>query len=385
MNKRIIFISVVCIMAALPVEAQNSKHTYKMGPLTWNDFVHKNAIDNQVSYMEYYMGYAESSKEVDGVTYRKPSVYAYMAPGFSWADTNYRTPELLQYNQCIFDLLELYRRQLEGGLSGLAIGESRQMLDNTMRRLDEDIYRMGKETNQGSDTAELHRWQRQLAAELDSVKADAYGYEDAKFRWGSFLGFGYTNTLGEVHNHFGGSFEFYWDLDLGWNRHFVKSGMTIGAGHANGYSYDPDHIASTDPVTGIVTYDPEWALWPKDGLIHFGWYALYGYSVVDNTKYRITPFVGYGLQYYGLDEDDSSVGFGSGQLHFGVDFDKHLSNVVAKWGYDGYFNAEHTLFDLDVKLYGTYGRYNGIAGTPAGFSINLQVGIGFMQGAAHCK
>lgn len=370
--KRILFISAFCLLFISFSEAQQYIHKWKMGPLSWNDFVHRTALDGRYSYLEYYMGYTTEQKKVNNVTYTRPAAYAYISAENSWADTHYRTEALLQYNQCAFDLLEVYRRKLTRELNQNEILERDMLLDNTMRRLGEDMTRLERSTEQGANTAELERWKGELKAALDTT-AESYQYRftDNTFRWGMSFDLGILGTGGELHDYFSNAFGLSMNMDLGWKKHFVMTGMYFGGGRCK------QNVPNVNSEYNNLS--------AKDPLTVFDLYAAYGYSIIDNNYIRLTPFVGYGLLAMLFTPDEgSSMGSGNGCFHFGIDFNKKFCNTV---DYDifpvGNTNAMHSMFTLNTKVYATYNNFKTIVGAPQGFTINIQVGLGLMAGGAH--
>ena len=336
--KRILSIIMFSALLTCTAMGQIQSHTWEMGPLTWNDFQHKTALNGHYSFMEYYMGFDQSRKVVDGVTYVGQSVYAFVSPEYSWADTAHRSPALLRYNQTAFGLMEVYRRRLERRMftANLYINDQ-QMLDNTMRQLNDDIDRLEAETRQGSDSAVLAR------------------------------------VGGNLHRYFGNGMGMSFNFDMGWRRHFLTFGMGFAGSRCR------DTVFSVHSTPENIE-----DLWTGDRLAVLDLYAAYGFSVLDNARCRLTPFVGYGLVgFFFTPDNGSSIGPSTGSIHAGVDFNLHFSNQVFRLPYSilGY-NATHDLASLNIKAFGTYGRLNSAIGAPAGFTFNVQVGFSFLSGKA---
>lgn len=345
--KRVFLFSVLCVSMLGVLNAQNYVHTWKMGPLTWNDFSHNTTVDGLHSYMEYYFQIDdEKYHEFEGVTYSKPHVVAYMVPFYSWADSNYRTPGLLRYNQCCFGLLEVYRRQLESDIQNMLFFDRSQVLGRTMHRLEEDFKRVLQETQEGADSIVLARWENTIQSRLDSSNVEIkYGFEDAPFRWGFSLGLGYQAVVGQLDDVFGNGLGLAMNFELGFKRFFWNSSMYIGGSrcYANLYNIKD----SLDD------------LYPDDELTVLNLYTSLGYSVIDNNKMRLTPFVGYGLMgYYFTPDDGYSMGTGNGCWHLGLDFNHYFHNQVTNWGFsNNFYNGDHTTLNLNVKLYATYNNF----------------------------
>ena len=372
--KRILSIVMLSVLLGSAAMGQIQSHTWEMGPLTWNDFQHKTELNGHYSFLEYYMGIDQSRKKVDGVLYVMPSAYAFVSPEFSWADTAYRSPALLRYNQTAFGLMEVYRRRLERRIATADVFvNEQQVLDNTMRQLNEDIDRLESETRQGSDTTVLARWEREVSHQLDSLKPlDIYSHTDAPFRWGMEMSCGFSGVGGDWHHYFSNGLGLGFFFNMGVKRHFLTMGFSFAGSRCR------------DTVFHVSNANED--LWTGDRLAVLDLFAAYGFSVVDNAKMRLTPFVGYGLVgFFYTPDDASSIGPSAGCLHAGVDFDLHFSNQVYKFPFNiaGY-NATHDWASLNVKLYGTYGRLGNVVEAPTGFTFNVQVGFSIMNGKAKC-
>ena len=379
MKNRIVFI-VLCVVAVMTGQAQTKVHQWKMGPLTWNDFSHNSAIGSKCSHLEYYMGIQGSMDKHDGVKYLHPAVTAFMSPEFSWADTHYRTPQLLAYHQCAFDLVELHRRQLEnyimdGRSTFLEIINPDQLLDNTMLRVGEEIARLESETQEGRDSASLSQWQARVRRQLDSMPVYKFNSHcDAPFRWGFSFDLGYSFIGGGLHDYLGNGFAMGVTGDMGIRRHFFTTALSIGGSRCR---QDMLHVSREIDD-----------LYPTDDVFHLDFYMAYGYAVVDNARMRLTPFVGYGWQqFYYNAMDESSHGPTDGCLHVGLDFHHHFSNQVEvnEFLCGERYNASHDLMSFHAKLFATYNRFESVMGAPTGFTINLQLGIALMTGRARCE
>lgn len=371
--KRILTIVALAALLGGGAAAQTQSHTWAMGPLTWNDFQHKNTVNGHQSYLEYYMGIDHTRKEVGGVVYVRPSAYGFVSPEYSWADTAYRTPALLRYNQAAFGLVEVYRRRLERRLANADFfADEQQILDNTMRQLNEDMDRLEAETAQGGDSSALARWEREVERQLDSLRPDdAFRHTDAPFRWGMGVSCGFSGVGGQLHHYFGNGLGMGFYFDMGLKRHFLTLGFAFAGSRCRDTVF---HVSN-----------PNEDLWTGDRLAVLDLFAAYGFSVVDNARYRVTPFVGYGLvgYFFTPDGDGNSFGPSAGCVHAGVDFNMHFSNQVYRFPFNlDKYNATHDLASLNVKVFGTYGRLGNVMGAPTGFTFNVQVGFSILNGKA---
>ncbi len=379
--KKVLIFTVLCTLSVMGAQGQTTARQWKMGPLTWNDFSHNTAIGNKCSHLEYYMGIQGSMEKKDGVKYLHPAVTAFMSPEYSWADTAYRTLQLLAYHQCAFDLVELHRRKLEnyildGRHSILEIINPDQLLDNTMLRVSDDIARLDNDTQEGRDSTNLRQWQARVRQQLDSPPIRTFcTHRDAPFRWGFSFDLGYSYIGGGLHDYLAGGFALGCTGDIGVRRHFFTSSLTMGGSRCR------QNMLQVDENRAIRD------LYTTDDVYHLDFYLAYGFAIVDNAHIRLTPFVGYGWQqFYYNSEDESSHGPSDGCLHLGVDLHHIFSNQVEinEFLCGQRYNATHDIVSFHTKLFATYNRFQSVIGTPTGFTINLQLGIALMSGRAHC-
>ena len=380
--RRVLVLSFYFLASLVAMQAQAPVRQWKMGPLTWNDFSHNTAIGKKCSHLEYYMGIQGSMEVREGVKYLHPAVTAFMSPEFSWADTAYRTPQLLAYHQCAFDIVELHRRQLEsyimeGRQSFLEMVNPDQLLDNTMLRIGEDIARLDGDAQEGRDSVGLSQWQSWVRQRLDSLPVYTFdSHRDAPFRWGFSFDVGYSLIGGGLHDYLGNGFALGCTGDMGLRRHFFTTALTMGGSRCRQQMLQVDERREIND------------LYPEDPTFHLDFYMAYGFAVVDNAHIRLTPFVGYGWQHFYYNAvDESSHGPTDGCLHVGVDFHKIFSNQVEvnEFMCGQRYNATHDIVSFHAKLFATHNRFESVIGLPAGFTVNLQVGIALMSGRAECR
>ncbi len=378
--RKVFVIAVICALSLTGIQAQNNIHSWKMGALSWKDFAPNGSIGNKHSHMEYYMGIQGSMSEKGGVKYLHPTVTAFMSNEYSWADPAFRTPRLLAYHQCAFDLVELHRRQLEnylmsGKASFLELIDPDHMVDNAMQQVGEEIALLKAETAEGGDSIRLSQWQALVKQQLDTTTLHTFTeHRDAPMRWGLAFDGGIAFIGGHLHDYLEHGLAFGFTGDVGYRRHFLTTALSMGGSRC----FD-------------TVYHTEWEindLYPSDPILHLNYYFAYGYAVVDNAYLRLVPFIGFGRQkFYYNGMDDSSHGPSDGCLHVGVDFHYNISNQVelnellCRFRY----NARHDLVSFHTKLYATYNRFEQVIGSPTGFTVNLQLGVSLMTGRAHCE
>ena len=346
--------SIILILVAgwCGCRAQEELRTWDMGPLSWDDFTLTDSSRGENhSYLEFFFSIEEFPEGLWAM--------AFMDTHQSWVDKNWRTDNELLYNQVIFDLVEWQRRQMQMALDTLAKGAAEPSADSVVACVVADIERLDLDTRHGTDSVALLRWADSLAGLLGTPLVPRGTPVDDPYRVGGFLGGGFFGTAGGMHRHFshGGGLDM--GIEAGWGRHFLTGGLSIGVASCRDSAFHKNN--------------PENDLYTGDDLTMLRLYVQYGFSVFDNARCRITPFVGYGLlgYYYSPDDTDESFGPTAGCANFGVDSRIHLSNTVS--------GGQRTVLSVDARLYGTYSRFRTVEGTPAGFTINLAVGFGLLM------
>lgn len=373
-----------------------------MGPLTWNDFHENTAIEDKYSYLEYFMDIKRRIVNVNGINYSLPSVVAYTHADYSWADPSYRTPQMLSFNQCLFDLIEVHRRKIENELCKGSMLESDELMKKGIRRLDEDLTRAEKEMSNGKDSAAIARWQEKVKCALDSIQPyTPTRFDEGGVGLGASIGIGTKVLTGDLAKFFssGAGMNFNFDFTVG--RSYFTWGTYIGAASCRHNIWEKKYfekqgIALTDlPEAGRYYYNPEK---PEDGfeepLIYKGELATvldmywgYGYTVYNNHIHKLTPFGGIGFEGYYVTPDDESYGCTAFSWHLGLDYNWMYRHSVdqGSFSFDPRWNATHDAVSVNCKLYATYNHFRNTVGTPQGFSINLQVSIGLFGGSAHME
>lgn len=338
-----------------------------MGPLTWDDFtLSDSSRGDEHSYLEFFFSIEDLS---DGQGVPSLVASAYMDTRLSWVDRNWRTDNELLYNQVVFDLVELQRRRMQIALNTLAEGSNEPLADSIVARVIADIDRLDNATRHGSDSIALRQWADSLRTVLDSMPSYASPLPqrtpvDDPYRIGGFLNLGFVSPTGALYHHFSHGIGMEMAIENGWRRHFLTTGLILG-----GASCRNDALS---------TKSIEDDLYKDDALTILSMYLQYGYAIFDNDRYRISPFVGYGfLGYYYTtdDEAETSIGPTAGCASFGIDCKVHLANSV--------IGSDRNVLSVNTRLYCTYSNFSSVEGSPAGFTVNLSLGISLLTGTVY--
>lgn len=379
MKRTYIFLFLLALCATI-AQAQEQRRTWSAGPLTWSDFtlVHPTLSENpdEHSFLEFVFDITTVAHDHNGITSGEAEAVAYTVRSKSWVDSSHRTPAELRYNQVLFDMVELYRRELQQMINTAIDLNEEQLLDSIMQIAIDGTDQYCAKTRYGNDSLAVQEWGVRIASALRNTDSAAasdkaaiqsqHAYTDEPLRLGASLLLGFMGTGGEMHDYFSHGFGMGMDFEIGYNRHFFLLGFNIGGASCLKNAYN---------VRSAID-----SLCQGDALTILNGYFGYGYSVVDRAKIRVTPFVGWGgLGYYYTEDGDSeydaqSYGSANGCWHFGVNTQYHINNTI--------FAGYHERYSIDLKLFGTYNRFRAIQGTPEGFTFNIQLGISMLSGTA---
>ena len=110
-------IPILLLTLSLSCAAQELQRTWSLGPLTWDDFTATPTNADENSLLQYNIGFSPVQENIDGIKSFFYRAEAWMLPSSSWVTADHRTPQLLRYNQVIFDMLEVERRTLQRSLN----------------------------------------------------------------------------------------------------------------------------------------------------------------------------------------------------------------------------------------------------------------------------
>jgi hypothetical protein len=255
------------------------KHWHE-GPLSWSDFSERKVESKTPSELRFYLAYAPRKEKFQDTVLHRLAATCYLDRQASWVHPDHKTENLLRYNQVIFDIAELYRRELHLALSQAKTADLTQyQLQRISQKCFATVETMRRETGQGQDLAALAAWELLLREKLSGYAGDELPrFRKSRFGYGLYGGFG------------GGT------LSHSLGRHFSQRGH---GGYGFEFAYGPSVLFLNAVMAGgrVSREYPgggeAWAAGQRSNL------ALgdlsYGYRVVDQAKVRLVPYVGLGL------------------------------------------------------------------------------------------
>ena len=227
----------------------------------------------------YQIGYEVRPMSIGSV----PALDAFclMFRNLSWVSETARTERTLAYNQVLFDLVEIYTRQMKARLVELVDQrnfkqQAKQIEYLTNAELGAEVNRFRAETGGGDDRDALELWQQRAVQRLFATPDLVTTYRASTFGFGIFLaGAGYlpAGSAAQVVNPLAGS---VMGLDLAFSRTIVLIHPAFYAGSVR-----------SEFSQGNQTWETGIALKPTAVDIGFG------RIIRDTPRSRLIPYAGY--------------------------------------------------------------------------------------------
>ena len=368
--KRLLTFS-ICLLAFTLLQAQTDRRLWSQGPLTWNDFTIMPASSGQRSYLQYGIGYNPVRDTLDGVHCCYYRAESWMLPSSSWVTANHRDSNTLRFNQIIFDMLEVERRQLQQSINAntneIAYSEILRAASSSLSSRIESFSLLSQD---GADTAVLSAFERQVAAELAQLPADYHPrYTARPFGYGLYVGIGATGSTGSMGKAFSLGAGLNLGFDFSYNRHLLILDGTLG-------------LCKARQTFSLANRDGTMNTFPEDKLgglliINLG----YGYTLVDNLRWQLSPFVALGIRefsYSGQAQNNSFV-YARPEPVVGLQFRHHLwqQHAFPEYGFlaGGGRVSELSRVSLQGRLLLSYSSFPDLQGSPTGLSIQAQLAL----------
>ncbi len=357
------FLLTVLLFSSLLSYGQSNTRLWEEGRLTWSDFKGKPfATSPNASEINSHLSYETIKKRFGDTVLFTFVTRNYINPNASWVKEFSMSNQLLKYNQVIFDIQELYRRELQVQLhriDGLYLAEEK------FRTVRQDCYyeikRFQNDTQMGFDKDALDYWHERVAQLLEVHPLEVIpGTSDKNFGYGLHFGFGTGLFTGTISEYFTPTFNFIFGFDFAYKNTLLFLNATL-AGNRTKKDYVEEEL-----------------LWPKDLRSNVAIIDLsIGQTVVENAKHKITPFVGLGILEFSVAEkegeayeDHRIVNYG---LIYGLNYDfKFQKRIRLTPSYGAPFR-ERVDQKIRVKVYATSANYESMKGTSINFTLGYAI------------
>ncbi|MBR1784482.1 MAG: hypothetical protein IJ760_03470 [Bacteroidales bacterium] len=279
MRRAATLLTIMMLLLAASATAQSPARSWKRGPLTKKDFgaVPTRGSDRN-SHLHYGIVY-NTSGVGDGLnSYIFCKTAAVMFPADSWLADGHADEREMNYNQAVFDLVEVHSRQMQREAQMLNRGRQYDfLLAATLDRLEREIRALDAATGHGQDSLALERMRQQNRRWLAENPATRPNFEREGWWWLFDLGLGACVNGMELGKWIGPSIGLIdYELATGYKRlefslHFTQANSKLR-----------ENADYEDWPTGEV--------WNREEI-----HARLGFSVIDKPTYSLTPFVGAGF------------------------------------------------------------------------------------------
>jgi hypothetical protein len=214
-----------------------------------------------------------------------PAIDAYclMFRNLSWVSETAHNERTLAYNQVLFDLVEIYARQMKAKLIALKADrrfkqQAKQIEYLTNAELGAEVNRFRSETGGGDDLDVLKRWQRQVVQRLYEVPDLVTTFRPGRVGVGLLVGGSGLVPTGQLTQTLPTHIGLSYGLDVAVGRTLILLHLGV-------------HQASLRK--GFIDQNQEWphGIPIKSTLIDLG----FGHIIYDSPRSRLAPFVGYRL------------------------------------------------------------------------------------------
>ncbi|MBC3786462.1 hypothetical protein [Spirosoma utsteinense] len=214
-----------------------------------------------------------------------PAIDAYclMFRNLSWVSETAHNERTLAYNQVLFDLVEIYARQMKAKLIALKADrrfkqQAKQIEYLTNAELGAEVNRFRSETGGGDDLEVLKRWQRQVIQRLYEVPDLVTNFQPAKVGLGLSVGGSTLIPTGNLMQTLPRQVGLLYGVDVAVGRTLLL--LNLG-------------LHNTSLRKGFTDQNQEWpyGIHVRSSLIDLG----FGRIIYDSPHTRLAPFVGYRL------------------------------------------------------------------------------------------
>jgi hypothetical protein len=248
------------------------------------------------------------------------------------------------------------------------------MLYGANDRLNQRIAYFRQLTQDGTDTAALAAFEKQVWQQLDMLPAYYQPtYTARPFGYSAYFSLGMSYPFGSMGQYFTPAFTIGYGFAFQWKSHLLDIEAIMG-------SYDARKTApllnrnNPQLVEGIFLEDHSYSL----TLINIG----YGFLLIDNNHMQLSPIIGLGMHELSAKRKwEDRFAYTRLEPTVGVMFRYHFWQQNTFPSFNHLF-GDHRISDrnhisLQGKLRLSYSSFPRIEGSPKGLCLTAQVGIAF--------
>lgn len=354
-----ITIILIGLFISFELIAQSQQKEWREGKLQWEDFTGEIGSKEGAFEFKYMIGYSTGKQKYGDTSVVRNTVECYMVKDLSWIKPNFKTDQYLRYNQVIFDIVEIHKRKIQKAFDNV---ESTDRYDRKFvyyhRQLNSTIDEFRSESNSGKDTNIISIWENKISQELNYYGfQEIPNYENGEFGYGLWVGLGTGFSTGSLGDHFSPIYSLVYGFEASYGLSMVFLNVTL-AGSKIKQDYLTDSRWSKGSKVGVAIGD-----------------LSYGYTLINDDKYKITPFIGIGVIEHSIKDpanETKTINMTDFKMSAGLSFDYKIATRVNLIPEAMFGIREKTETSIRARLYVTRARYYG---DMKGLSINFAIGI----------
>lgn len=368
MTRRSIFTYLLLLLATL-ASAQENRRLWADGPLTWADFKSVVSPDGNSSMLHYQLGYEPAEfRDENGIKGQYCRAVAWMDTDKSWVDANSRTALNLRYNQVIFDLLEVERRQMAQALAACSDAAClNTALATANANLENSIRTLRAATADGTDSNAIIAWEQSARQRLASLsEAPEVCHRLLPFSTAITLGAAYHMPGGDVTDLFSAGGGMHFGAEVGWNRHVVTMDVILASSKLREFMNFSDD-------NGMHQFNPGY-----NSTVGAGVFS-YGYRIVETARFSLTPMAGWSWGDRIFSDGDSRGGISTNGVALGLAYRHHFWQRYrlpgSAWALLGSTSAEISRWSVDARIFLIHNSYPFENAKVSGWALQFSLGI----------
>ena len=324
------------------------------GPITWQDFQGTPDIENQRSLLVYDFGhddFKDASKDTSIVYAR---AYALLDPSSSWVKPEFKNNSLLLYNQVMFDIVELHRREYQ---QALHTARNKKDLKLSINKIMDDndymVEQYAKQTDYGKNSDVVKEWDSKINNSLKGSKSgDLPEIKDLKYGMGFDIGGGVSSSLGEIGSHFSSAPFVSVALNFSYSRASICFEGTTGRTKVkNEFTHNETWLPGTKVTSGLFN-------------------TFLRYPVLVRPKVKISPLAGYTRSRF-TSQEQVGLQMTSHGASLGVTSDFIIKRTV-NYSMNMMNLRSRTEYGIRLNVYGTMADYGeGTSGSLINVSLQF--------------
>ncbi len=339
---------------------QINERLWEAGKLTWKDFEGEAFLSSRSSSeLHYQLGYSTVRKKIKDTVIYRFQTRNYINTRISWIKPSDKTEEMLRYNQVLFDIIELSRRDLQREINRI---DNIYLAEEKLRAITEicsyEVKKFQEATLLGSDHETVTYWQKLIEKQLSDKPLESMPkIVDRKFGYGMNIGMGsgrFTKTLSD---HFSNSFNFIFGFDLAYNKAILFLNGTLAGNRVRTEFMDNGIVWQKNMKTNVAIID-----------------VSLGQTLLDNSRHKLTPFFGLGILEFSVPssvQNYEAYRIVDHQMIYGINYDLKWRKTIrlTPAPYFGNFK-ERAEQNIRLRIYTTSGKFSQFQGS----SVNLTIG-----------